>query len=114
MADNTNNPAVVGSQANAAFQLQAAAPNPDTGLVDCAPTDCPYYNGVQVFLFQVRGIFSSPIAETSSVNMSIYGNDNYQINRYITLNLGLRWDEEQLNAVTQSYTFNDNWFLAWA
>ena len=41
--------------------------------------------------------------------MSIYGNDNYQINRYITLNLGLRWDEEQLNAVTQSYTFNDNW-----
>ena len=109
VAANTNNPAVVGSTTNAAFQLQAAAPNPNTGLVDCAPTDCPFYNGVQVYLLQVRGIFSSPIAETSSVNMSIYGNDNYQINRYITLNLGLRWDEEQLNAVTQSYTFNDNW-----
>jgi Carboxypeptidase regulatory-like domain len=109
VAANTNNPAVVGAQTNAAFQLQAAAPNPTTGLVDCAPTDCPFYNGTQVFLLQVRGIFSSPIAETSSVNMSIYGNDNYQINRYITLNLGLRWDEEQLNAVTQSYTFNDNW-----
>jgi hypothetical protein len=109
VAANTNNPAVVGASTNAAFQLQAAAVNPTTGLVDCAPTDCPYYNGVQVFLLQVRGIFSSPIAETSSVNMSIYGNDNYQINRYITLNLGLRWDEEQLNAVTQSYTFNDNW-----
>jgi hypothetical protein len=109
VAANTNNPAVVGAQTNAAFQLQAAAPNPDTGLVDCAPTDCPYYNGTQVFLLQVRGIFSSPIAETSSVNMSIYGNDNYQINRYITLNLGLRWDEEQLNAVTQSYVFNNNW-----
>ncbi len=109
VADNTNNPAVVGAQTNAAFQLQAAAPNPTTGLVDCAPTDCPFYNGVQVYLLQVRGIFSSPIAETSSVNMSIYGNDNYQVNRYISLNLGLRWDEEQLNAVTQSYTFNDNW-----
>ena len=83
-------------------------------MVDCAPTDCPCYNGIQVFLLQVRGIFSSPIAETSSVNMSIYGNDNYQINRYITLNLGLRWDEEQLNAVTQSYTSTTTGLLAWA
>jgi Carboxypeptidase regulatory-like domain len=109
VAANTNNPAVVGAQTNAAFQLQAAAANPTTGLVDCAPTDCPYYNGTQVYLLQVRGIFSSPIAETSSVNMSIYGNDNFQINRHVTINAGLRWDEEQLNAVTQSYVFNDNW-----
>ncbi len=109
VAGITSNPAVAGSTANAAFNLQAAAPNPTTGLVDCAPALCPFYNGVQVYLQQVRGIFSSPIAETSSVNMSIYGNDNFQVNRHIALNLGLRWDEEQLNAVTQSYTFVDNW-----
>ena len=66
------------------------------------PSDCPYYNGVQVYLHQIRGIFSSPIAETSSVYMSIYGNDNFQFNRHVTVNLGIRWDEEQLNAVTQS------------
>ena len=23
--------------------------------------------------------------------------------------VGIRWDEEQLNAVTQAYVFNDNW-----
>lgn len=109
VASISSNPAVAGSTANAAFNLQAAAPNPTTGLVDCAPALCPFYNGVQVYLQQVRGIFSSPIAETSSVNMSIYGNDNFQVNRHIALNLGLRWDEEQLNAVTQSYTFVDNW-----
>ena len=80
-----------------------------TGVVTCALTDCPLYNGAQVYLQQCRGIFSSPIAETSSVNMAIYGNDNFQLNRYVTLNVGLRWDEEQLNAVTQSYVFNDNW-----
>ena len=74
----TSNPAVVGSSANAAFNLQAAAANSTTGVVDCAPSDCPYYNGTQVYLQQVRGIFSSPIAETSSVNMSIYGNDNFR------------------------------------
>jgi Carboxypeptidase regulatory-like domain len=104
-----NNPGVVGSTANAAFDLRAAAVNPNTGVVDCSPADCPYYNGTQVYLQQVDGIFSSPIAETSAVNLAIYGNDNFQFNRYVSLNVGLRWDEEQLNAVTQAYVLNDNW-----
>jgi Carboxypeptidase regulatory-like domain len=108
VASITSNPALVGSTTNAAFNLLPAATNA-AGVVDCSLSDCPNYNGTQVFLQQVRGIYSSPIAETSSVNMAIYGNDNFQINRYVTLNLGLRWDEEQLNAVTQAYVFNDNW-----
>jgi hypothetical protein len=108
VASIVNNPAVVGASTNAALNLLPAATNAD-GVVDCAPSDCPYYNGIQVYLQQARGIFSSPIAETSSVGLSLYGNDNFQVNRHVTLNLGLRWDEEQLNAVTQSYTFNDNW-----
>jgi hypothetical protein len=101
-------PQLVGATTNAAFDLYSAA-DPNTGIVNCAPTDCPFYNGVQVYLHQSRGIFSSPVAETSSANLAIYGNDNYQISKKITLNLGLRWDEEQLNAVTQSFVFNDNW-----
>ncbi len=101
-------PALIGAQTNAAFLLRSAV-DPVTGLVTCAVTDCPLYNGVPVYLQQSRGIYSSPIAETSSVNMAIYGNDNFQLNRYVTLNAGLRWDEEQLNAVTQSFVFNDNW-----
>ena len=109
VATITSNPALVGASTNAAFNLLPAAPNPTTGLVDCAPSDCPFYNGTQVYLQQIRGIFSSPIAETSSVYHAIYGNDNYAFNRYVTFNLGLRWDEEQLNAVTQGYVFNDNW-----
>ena len=109
VAGITNNPALVGSSTNAAFNLLPAATNPNTGLVDCAPSDCPYFNGTQVYLQQDRGIFSSPIAETSSVYHSIYANDNYALNRFVTFNLGIRWDEEQINAVTQSYVFNDNW-----
>ena len=109
VAGITSNPALVGASTNAAFNLLPAATNPTTGLVDCSPTDCPYYNGVQVYLQQDRGIFSNPTAETSSAYHAIYGNDNYQLNRFVTFNLGIRWDEEQLNAVTQSYVFNDNW-----
>jgi hypothetical protein len=103
-----SNPALVGASTNAAFNLLPAATNA-AGVVDCAPSDCPLYNGIPVYLQQSRGIYSSPIAETSSVNLAIYGNDNFQLNRYVTFNAGIRWDEEQLNAVTQSYVFNDNW-----
>ena len=103
-----SNPALVGASANYAFNLLPAATN-SAGVVDCAPSDCPFYNGTQVYLQQNRGIFSSPNAETSSAYHAIYGNDNYALNRFVTFNLGIRWDEEQLNAVTQSYVFNDNW-----
>jgi outer membrane receptor protein involved in Fe transport len=106
--DYGGTPGLIGATANAAFTLNSAA-DPNTGVVTCSPSDCPYYNGVQVYLHQSRGIFSSPVAETSSGNLAIYGNDNYQITKKITLNIGLRWDEEQLNAVTQSFVFNDNW-----
>ena len=78
-------------------------------LVDCALQRLPLLHGTQVYLQQSRGIFSSPTPETSSAYHAIYGNDNYAFNRYVTFNLGIRWDEEQLNAITQSYMFNDNW-----
>jgi hypothetical protein len=104
----SGNPNLGGATANAGFNLVPAATN-DAGVVDCSPADCPYYNGTQVYLQQSRGLFSPPTAETSSVNMAIYGNDNFQINRHITINAGIRWDEEQINGITQSYVFNDNW-----
>jgi Carboxypeptidase regulatory-like domain len=108
VANFTSNPALAGATANYAFNLLPAATD-DNGNVDCAPSRCPYYNGTQVYLQQNRGIFSSPNAETSSAYHAIYANDNYALNRYVTFNVGIRWDEEQLNAVTQAYTFNDNW-----
>jgi hypothetical protein len=108
VAGLSSNPALAGAVSNYSFNLLPAATN-DDGVVDCAPSRCPYYNGTQVYLQQDRGIFSSPTAETSSSYHAIYGNDNFQLNRYVTFNLGIRWDEEQLNAVTQSYVFNDNW-----
>jgi hypothetical protein len=102
VAGITSNPALVGSSTNASFNLLPAP-------AGCAASDCPFYNGTQVYLQQDRGIFSNPVAETSSAYQAIYANDNYAPNRYVTFNVGLRWDQEQLNATTQSYTFNDNW-----
>ena len=106
-ASLVSNPGLIGSTFDAAFQLKAAP-------AGCAATDCPFLTGyagvpTQVYLKQTRGIYSSATPETSSVYHAIYGNDNYALNRFVTFNLGLRWEEEQLNGTTLGYTFVDNW-----
>jgi hypothetical protein len=102
-----SNPELIGATFDAAFQLKKAP-------AGCAANDCPFLTGpsgvpTQVYLKQVRGIYSSPTPETSSVYHAIYGNDNYAFNRFVTFNVGLRWEEEQLNGTTLGYTFVDNW-----
>ena len=98
--------ALAGAPSSAAFYLQTASSN-------CPTTLCPFYqttNGpVQVYLRQVRGLFSAPIATSNESYLSSYVNDSWAVNRRMTINAGLRWEEEQLNGPNQQYVFNDNW-----
>ncbi len=104
------NPAIAGVSTNAAFRLQPAR--------DCPLTLCPYVtkteqsgavDQVPVYLQQNRGIYSNPLAYTGESYHQIYGNDDWTIGRRVTINAGIRWDEEQLNGTVQQYVFNDNW-----
>jgi Carboxypeptidase regulatory-like domain len=103
IGDPIPNPGLAGAPTIAGFLLVAA-----TGL-GCSLQDCPLYNGTQVYLSQYSGIFSPPHEFSSSGYHAIYGNDDYQINRFVNINAGLRWEEEQLNGPSQQYTFVDNW-----
>ena len=38
-----------------------------------------------------------------------YGNDDYQINRFISANFGLRWEQEEIGGSLLNYTFTDSW-----
>lgn len=107
---------IAGKSTNAAFRLAPATSA--AGVNTCPPTICPFVNltnsdgstrQVAVYLQQIRGIYSSPQAFTSVSYHQIYGNDDWTIGRRVTLNAGIRWDEEQLNGVVQQYVFNDNW-----
>ena len=113
---------VAGQSTNAAFNLFAAPQATDTSgnpIVDangnpvytCPQPLCPVLPGgtTPVYLQQSRGIYSNPQAYTSVSYHQIYGNDDWSINKRVTLNAGIRWDEEQLNGVVQQYVFNDNW-----
>ena len=113
---------VAGKSTNAGFNLIASPQATDKNnnpIVDangnpvytCGPPLCPVFPGTTtpVFLQQTRGIYSNPQAYTSVSYHQIYGNDDWTINKRVTLNGGIRWDEEQLNGVVQQYVFNDNW-----
>jgi hypothetical protein len=103
------NSGLVGTLTSAAFYLQKASSN-------CPTTLCPIYQGYtgtgpkpQVYLSQVRGIWSGPTATSNESYLSSYVNDSWAVNRRVTINAGLRWEEEQLNGPNQQYVFNDNW-----
>ncbi len=100
---------LAGQVTNAGFKLVAVVPDPTNAASNCPVTICPLYHGNPVYLSQNRGLFSPGQAYTGQSYHQIYGNDNWSINRFVTVNAGLRWDEEQLNGVVQQYVFNDNW-----
>jgi hypothetical protein len=103
------NDTLVGAPTSAAFYLSLAPSG-------CPTTLCPIYQGYsgtgpkpQVYLRQVRGFFSQTHDTSNDSYLSSYVNDSWAINRRITINAGLRWEEEQLNGPNQAYVFNDNW-----
>jgi hypothetical protein len=104
------NDALVGAMSSASFYLTALPAG-----AGCPTSLCPNYvragstTPVQVYLRQVRGIFSTPQATSNESYLSSYVNDSWAVNRRITINAGLRWEEEQLNGPNQQYVFNDNW-----
>jgi hypothetical protein len=103
------NNGLVGAQTSASFYLSNV---PSTAT--CPTSLCPMYlssNGSksQVYLRQVRGLFSSPHDTSNESYLGSYVNDSWAVNRRVTINAGLRWEEEQLNGPNQQYVFNDNW-----
>jgi hypothetical protein len=91
---------------SAAFYL-ALAP------AGCTNTQlCPHYGtakGPQVYLRQVRGVYSSQQVSSNEGYHAAYANDSYAIGRHVTLNAGLRWEQERLGGPNQNFVFTDNW-----
>jgi len=46
---------------------------------------------------------------TSGRIHSTYLNDSWTVNKYVTFNAGLRWQQERLIGESTQYTFTDNW-----
>jgi len=81
-------------------------------LVDAGTscTLCPSFNGVDhVALQQTRGQYGGNFTPTEGLYYAGYGNDTWQINKYVTAAFGLRWEQYTMRWTSAPYTFVDNW-----
>ena len=105
------NAAAAGGMDNATFELRLAASS-------C--TLCPYMNipgfgpagspaPKRVVLKQTRGEYTTPITHSTGRYHSAYVNDSWQMGQHVTLNVGLRWEEQRLTGNVFTSVLNDQW-----
>jgi hypothetical protein len=76
---------------------------------DAGCTYCATYRGKPTYFQQIRGAYAGAIVKTDARYKAAYGEDSYQVNRYINLNLGLRWEYQTFAGPTLTYNWKDNW-----
>jgi len=95
-----------GGPSNAAFDLDIEP----ASCTLCPLMNVPGYASPQrVALYEIRGQISPGITNSIGKYHSIYGNDSWQIGTHVTLNLGLRWEQQRIGANGISSVFNDMW-----
>jgi Carboxypeptidase regulatory-like domain len=105
-------PELIANGTNAAFQLRTDP----TGGGLCGVSEisipgmsnCPDGN-TAVALLQTRGEFGNLLFKTESDYHTVFAQDAWSPNKYVTINAGLRWEQQHVAGGTAKYTFNDNW-----
>ena len=76
---------------------------------DAACTYCTKYNGNPVYLQLYRGTYQGLNVNATGRYQVAWVNDAFQMNRYLTINAGLRWEQQWYGGSLLKYLFNDNW-----
>jgi hypothetical protein len=110
--------ALVANGTNASFQMRdggAGAGNSHCGITANyaelyvpGMTECPD-GGIPVYLRQDRGEFGLLSFKTSSNYHTVFLQDNWSLNKYVSVNAGIRWEQQRVKGGQVAYTFNDNW-----
>jgi len=117
------NPSVVTSNASLVLQLACVgAPTAASVGQNCGTTSeattctfCPlmnvpgYASPVAVVLQQVRGRFDKGVTTSTGRYHAAFLNDAWQMGKHVTLNLGVRWEQQRLIGNVVQKVFNDMW-----
>ena len=98
--------AAIGSLSNALLQLNAANTK---NSADVTCKQCPLYHGEKVYLSVTRGTYVGLLVHAKGIYHTVYANDNYQLNRYINLLGGVRWEQQRTAGTILSYAFTGSW-----
>jgi hypothetical protein len=107
----TNIPArAIGALTNALFRVSATNTNPALTQTDRTCTQCPINQyGQQIYASINRGTYQGLNVRATGRYHTAYGNDAYQMNRFITINAGVRWEQERIAGNLLAYTFTGSW-----
>jgi outer membrane receptor protein involved in Fe transport len=102
---------VLGNTTNAQFRLRVR--DAAVGVANC--DICPVMSvpgfaaPVHVALQEIRGEFGPNDIHTEGTYHAAFLNDSWTLNKHVTVNAGVRWEQQHLQGDTLSYTFTDNW-----
>ncbi|MCU1222031.1 MAG: outer rane receptor protein [Edaphobacter sp.] len=100
----------IGALTNATFRISATNPSPALTVSDATCTLCPRNKyGQKIYASSNRGTYQGLRVNATGRYHTAYGNDVYQMNRFITINAGVRWEQEQVAGDLLRYTFTGSW-----
>jgi hypothetical protein len=103
----TNIPSkVAGAQTNATFTVTAIN---KSNLSDNTCGQCPVWNGMRVFASETRGTYIGLYVNSLERYHTAYADDTYVMNRFLTFDLGARWEQERVGGTVLKYVFSGNW-----
>jgi hypothetical protein len=104
---------------NGTFSLNVIKPSTDPTSDYMICTLCPYMDipgygttpgtAARVFLTQTRGTYSSGVTTNTGKYMTSYINDSWAMGRHVTLNVGVRWEQQRLNGTIVGANFGNMW-----
>jgi len=95
-----------GQLSNAQFSVY---PTNKTNVTDNTCTICPTWNGETVYASVTRGTYVGFNVQATGRYHQAYANDSIEVNKYLNVNLGMRWEEQRTGGTLFSYVFNDSW-----
>jgi hypothetical protein len=95
-----------GAMTNASFQV---FPINADDLGDNTCTLCPVWNGMRVYASENRGTYVGLKVNSIGRYHAAYGQDTWVMNKFLTLNGGLRWEEQRIGGTVMKYPFTGNW-----
>lgn len=95
-----------GAMTNASFTVTAINAN---DLSDSTCTLCPVWNGMRVYASETRGTYVGLKVNSIGRYHAAYGDDTWVMNRFITINAGVRWEEQRVGGTVLKYPFTGNW-----
>ena len=95
-----------GAKTNASFQV---FPINAADLNDSTCSLCPVWNGMRVYASNNRGTYVGLKVNSIGRYHAAYGDDTWVVNKYLTLNGGVRWEEQRVGGTVLHYPFTGNW-----